>query len=204
MGNFVEYFKRKWYNTRNRMGKKRSLYNEIKATQVAVLLLKLSDGEMDYAKGIKLLYGIEREALKRWLRPVIYGDLYSLPYGQVIIEILNLAQPKGQPIKSFWGNYLITQDNTIHLIKECGTEKLSRAEIGLIKEIYEENKDKTSGQLFDEHHDPTLFPEYKDPQGSRIKTTYAELLRVLGKSDKEIEEFEADLDEMAYLEKMAH
>jgi hypothetical protein len=182
------------------MGRKRSLYNEVKATQVAAFLLTQSGGEMNYATCIKLLYGIERESIKRWLRPVIYDDLYSLPYGQVVSKTLDLAEPQSQPVKSFWGRYLRTQGNTIRLIKECGIEKLSRAEISLIKEIYEENKDKTPGQLFDEHHNPALFPEYKDPQGSSIKTNYTDLLRALGKTKEQIKEFEANLNALANLE----
>jgi hypothetical protein len=191
---------RMWYNINKSMGKKRSLYNEAKATQVTALLLKLSGGEMDYATCIKLLYGIEREALKRWLRPVIYDDLYSLPYGQVVSKTLDLAEPNNQPVRSFWGEYLRTYNDTIRLIKECGVEKLSRAEIGLIKEIYVENKGKTSEQLFDEHHNPTLFPEWKDPGRSRIPTKYSDLLRILGKTREQIKEFEADLDALANLE----
>ena len=183
------------------MVKKRSLYNEVKATQVAALLLTQSGGEMNYATFIKLLYGIEREAINRWLRPVIYDDLYSLPHGQVVSNTLDLAEPQSQPVKSFWGEYIRTQDdNTTHLIKECGIEKLSRAEIDLIKEIYEANKHKTPGQLFDEHHDPTLFPEYKNPHGSIIKTNYVDLLRALRKTKEQIKAFEANLDALAKLE----
>ncbi|MCX6011552.1 MAG: Panacea domain-containing protein [Chloroflexi bacterium] len=181
---------------------RRNLYNETKATQVTALLLKLSGGEMDYAKCIKLIYGIEREALKRWLRPVIYDDLYSLPYGQVVSKTLDLAEPQNQPARSFWGEYLRTYNDTIRLIKECGIEKLSRAEIGLVEEIYEENKDKTPRQLFDEHHNPILFPEWKDPGRSRIPTKYSDLLRILGKTPEQIEEFEEDLNELACLEEI--
>lgn len=185
------------------MSRRQSLYNEIKATQVACLLLKLNGGAMDYAKCIKLLYSIEKEALNRWMRPVIYDDLYSMPYGQVVSKTLDKAEYQEQKVKSFWGEHLENYDRrNIRLIKECGKGKLSRAEINLIEEIYKENKDKTAEQLFDEHHNPSLFPEWKDPHGSSKKTTYAELLRVLGKNKKEIEEFEADLDELAYLEEM--
>lgn len=176
-------------------------YNEIKATQVTALLLKLNGGKMDYAKCIKLLYSVEREAIKCWLRPVIYDDLYSLPYGQIVSKTLDLADPENQPASSFWGKYLRTNKNkTIHLIKECGIEKLSRAEIELIKKIYEENKDKTPGQLFDEHHDPALFPEYQDPHGSAIPTKYSDLLNALGKTKEQIKEFEEDMNELACLE----
>lgn len=186
-----------------KMSKKHSLYNEIKATQVACLLLKLNGGEMDYAKCIKLLYSIEREALNRWMRPVIYDDLYSLPYGQVVSQTLDKAEYWGQATKSFWGEYLENYDGkNIRLIKECGRGKLSRAEIDLIEEIFRANKDKTAEQLFGEHHNPALFPEYQDPYGSSIKTTYAKLLRTLGKTKEQIKEFEEDMNELAYLEEM--
>lgn len=186
------------------MSKKRSLYNEIKATQAACLLLELNGGEMDYAKCIKLLYSIEREALNRWMRPVIYDDLYSLPYGQVVSKTLDKAEYQKQEEKTFWGEHLENYDGkNIRLIKECGRGKLSRAEIDLIREIFKENKNKTVQQLFDEHHNPALFPEYKDPQGSSIETTYSELLRILGKTQEEIEEFEADLDKLASVRGLA-
>lgn len=182
---------------------KHNLYNEIKATQVAVILLKLNGGEMDYAKCIKLLYSIEREALKRWMRPVIYDDLFSLPHGQVVSKTLDRAEFRERRAKSFWGEHLETYDEkNIRLIKDCGQGKLSRAEIELIKEIFEENKNKTPDQLFAEHHNPALFPEYKDPHGSRIRTTHPELLSVLGKTQEQIKEFEEDMNELAYLEEM--
>lgn len=185
------------------MNKKRTLYNEIKATQVAAILLELNGGEMDYAKCIKLIYNIEREALNRWLRPVIFDDLFSLPHGQVVSKTLDRAKFENQSNKSFWRDHLVTDSNdNIRLIKECGREKLSRAEIDLTKEIFQKYKDKTTRQTFDEYKDPKLFPEWKDPHGSSIETTYSDLLHLLGKTQEQIKEFEEDMNELAYLEEM--
>ena len=185
------------------MNKKRTLYNEIKATQVAAILLELNGGEMDYAKCIKLIYNIEREALNRWLRPVIFDDLFSLPHGQVVSKTLDRAKFENQSNKSFWRDHLVTDSNdNIRLIKECGREKLSRAEIDLTKEIFQKYKDKTTGQMFDEYKDPKLFPEWKDPHRSSIETTYSDLLHLLGKTQEQIKEFEEDVNELAYLEEM--
>ena len=182
------------------MSKRRSLFNEIKATQVACLLLKLNGGEMDFAKCIKLIYSIERESLNRWLRPVIYDELYSLPYGQVVSNTLDKAEYQQQKATSFWTEHIENYDRkNLRLVKECGREKLSRAEIKLIEEIYEQNRNKTAKQLFDEHHDPKLFPEYKDPHNSSIQTTYADLLKILGKTKEQIQEFESDLDALEHL-----
>jgi hypothetical protein len=186
------------------MGKRRSLYSEVKATQAACLLLELNAGEIDYAKCIKLLYSIEREALNRWMRPVIYDDLYSMPYGQVVSRTLDRAEHREIPPQSFWGKHIKRDEqNNLRLVKECGRSKLSRAEISLIEEIFEKNKDKTPKQLFNDHHNPALFPEYKDPHGSSIETTYSYLLRILGKTQEEIKEFEADLDKLASVRDLA-
>ena len=185
------------------MSKKHSLYNEVKATQVACLLLKLNGGEMGYAKCIKLLYSIEREALNRWMRPVIYDDLYSLPYGQVVSKTMDRAKYQEPKAQSFWAEHLENYDGeNIRLLKECGKGKLSRAEIDLIQEIFEKNRNKTAEQLFEEHHNPDLFPEWKDPHGSSIETTYPDLLRILGKTPEQIRQFEEDMDELTYLEEM--
>ncbi len=182
---------------------KYSLYDEIKATQAACLLVELNGGEMDYAKCIKLLYGIEREALNRWMRPVTFDDLFSMPHGQVVSKALNKAKLENQGVKSFWREHLKTSaNNNVHLIKECGNGKLSRAEISLIKEVFEENKHKTPAQLFDEHHNPEITPEWKDPGSSSIKIPYAELLRILGKTPEQIKEFEKDLSELKRLKEM--
>jgi uncharacterized phage-associated protein len=181
--------------------KGRPLYNEIKATQVASLLLKMNDGKMDLLKCIKLLYSIEREALNRWMRPVIYDDLYSLQHGQVVSQTLDRAEYRDHPPKSFWSDCLkTTSDKTIHVIKDCGIDTLSRAEIDLVKEVFENNRGKTPKQLMKEHHNPALFPEWKDPGSSRIQTKYSDLLTLLGKTEGQVKEFEADLDELANLE----
>ncbi len=181
--------------------KGRPLYNEIKATQVASLLVKMNGGKMDFLKCIKLLYSIEREALNRWMRPVIYDDLYSLQHGQVVSQTLDRAEYRDHQAKSFWSDCLrTTSDNTIHVIKDCGIDTLSRAEIDLVKEVFENNRGKTPEQLMGEHHNHALFPEWKNPGISRIRTKYSDLLTLLGKTEEQIKEFEADLDELANLE----
>jgi len=181
-----------------------SLYDEIKATQAAALLLELNGGSIDYAKCIKLLYSIEKEALNRWMRPVIYDDLYSMPHGQAVSQTMDRAEYQVRKAKSFWSDYIETSaDNNLRLVKECGKGKLSRAEIELIKEIFELNRNKTTRQLFDEHHNAKLFPEWKDPHGSSIKTTYSDLLYSLGKTVDQIKEFEEHLIELAYLKAMS-
>jgi uncharacterized phage-associated protein len=176
------------------MFKKPPLYNEAKATQVAGLLLKQNDGRMNLLKFTKIVYNIEREALKRWSLPVTYSNICSMRAGQVLSEIHdNTKQHVSAPI---WKEYIDTnrKTNTVSLKKECSMEKLNRAEISLIKEIYQRDKNKTIDQLKKEHHE---YPEYVDPGNSSIKTDLDKLLSILGKSQEEIRELKSDIHESA-------
>jgi uncharacterized phage-associated protein len=176
-------------------------YNEKKATQATCILLRLSGGEMSLLKLMKLLYNIERESLNRWLRPLTYGNLCSMPHGQVISETYDNAKLTNQQQKSFWTEHIKTFNKKVCLISDnCGIEKLSRAEIKLLHEMYEKYKDKTANEMRAEHHDPALFPEYRDPGDSSVKTTYRDILVALGKTEEEIRNFEKDIRELSILE----
>jgi uncharacterized phage-associated protein len=180
---------------------KLSLYDEVKATQVGTLLLDLNNSEMDYLKFVKLLYNIERESINRWTRPLIFDELYSMPHGQATSKTLDRAKPENQGVETFWRKYIVNSNNTMRLIKNAGTDKLSRAEISLIKEISERYKNKTASQMIDEHHN--LFSEWKDPGNSSIRTTYDELLKVLGKTDEQIQDFEIELNRLRKLKEIS-
>ena len=131
---------------------KLTLYDEVKATQVGTLLLDLNNNEMDYLKFNKLLYNIERESINRWTRPLIFDDLYSMPHGQVVSKTLNRTKPENQGVETFWREHIVNSNNNMRLIKNANTDKLSGAEISLIKEIFERDKNKTPAQMWNEHH----------------------------------------------------
>lgn len=175
------------------------LYNETKATQVAGFLLKQNDGCMNLLKFTKIMYNIEREALRRWSHPVTHSAMCSMKDGQVLSEIYDNTKPnRHRPI---WKEYIDTnrETNTVSLKKETSVGKLCKAEVNLIREIYQRDKDKTIGQLRDEHH---RYPEYVDPGDSSIKTDCGKLLSTLGKSQGDIREFGSDIREAARVQEL--
>jgi len=187
----------RWYND---IVSNKVLFDELKAAQTTGLLLKLNGGKENLLKLIKLLYAIERESINRQLSPFTYDKLVSMPHGQVVSNTYDNI--KSIPV-GIWGDCFKTtskgREKTVHLLKECGTSKLSKANIALIKEIYQRNVDKSPEDLEREHHDPKITPEYVNPHGSSIKTNYASLLKLLGKTQVEIENFNGDLKEMAFI-----
>lgn len=176
------------------MFKKSPLYDETKATQVAGFLLKQNDGRMSLLKFTKIMYNIEREALRRWVYPVTHSSICSMKDGQVLSEVYDNTKPnKHRPI---WKEYIDTnrKTNTISLKKDTPIGKLCKAEISLIKEIYQRDKDKPISQLLKEHHE---YPEYTDPGDSSIPTDLSKLLSILGKSQEDIRELESDICDCA-------
>jgi uncharacterized phage-associated protein len=184
------------------MGIRMPKYNEEKSTQATCILLKLNDGEMSLLKLMKLLYNVEREAINRWMRPFTFGSSCSMPHGQVISETYDNAKIANQDRESVWTKYIKTlSNNKVRLINDsCGVDKLSRAEIKLLHEMFKKYKDRSALQMRAEHHDKKLFPEYRDPGNSSIVTTYEDILTALGKTREQIEEFKRDLNELSILE----
>ena len=182
-----------------KMSVKMPKYNEEKATQVAALLLQQSNCSMDLLKFMKIMYNIEREALGRWSFPVTYASICSMPEGQVLSETYDNTKPHNPRV--FWDEYIDTDRNrnTVSLKKSCPTGQLCRAEMSLIKEIYNRDKDKSPIELRNEHHD---YPEWVDPGNSSIPTDYIELLKVLGKTPEQISAFKNDMGGEAYLEEL--
>jgi hypothetical protein len=57
-------------------------------------------------------------------------------------------------------------------------------------------------EIIAEHHNPAIFPEWKKTDKTSIPTKYSELLSILGKNQEELDEFNADLDELDILREL--
>jgi hypothetical protein len=178
-------------------------YNEKKTTQAAALLLELNDGWMNYMKLIKLLYNSSREAMKRWARPITYDELYSLDHGQILSKTLDNIKGNRSSKDTYWNTYIQTEGHSVYLLESTGCDELSPAEIELIKEMNEKYQGENQFDMGKEHHNPDIFPEWKNPHGSRIKTDYTTVLNALGFSDEDISIFKDEMRELALLEELA-
>ena len=164
-------------------------FNEAKVAQAAARLLKLRGGEMNYMKLIKLLYLIDREALKRWDRPVTTDRYVSMDKGPVLSNVLDLINNGSRPpAESPWGD-LISEphSHSVSLIsaEEPPDEELSRAEEELIDEIYAKFGSLSPWALVDFVHEL--------PEGSAIPISYRDILHAVGKSDEDAVSIECEL-----------
>lgn len=174
-------------------------FNEAKATQTAALLLKLRGGQMSYMKLIKLLYFIDREALLRWGRPVTTDSYVSMDNGPVVSRIYDLIREEPEPKGiAIWRTYISEPRNyEVVLSGDPGDSELSRAEDGLIREVFDKFGRKSRWELRDYSH---TLPEWNDPNGSTIPISIRDILAAEHKTETEISQIESELESLALAE----
>lgn len=178
-------------------------FREEKATQVAALLLKMRGGRMSYIKLMKLMYLIDRAALLSWGRSVTFDNIVSMDNGMVLSQTLDLLTGgKRLGGNELWRQYISAPmgDHEVQLQGEPAFDELSRAEVGLIEQIFEEYGRMGRWELVDDVHHK--LPEWINPNGSSIQIDYKEVLKAGNKTEQEIYETLSDLEEVALLENM--
>jgi hypothetical protein len=105
-------------------------FNEKKTTQAATRFLSLAGGRMNYMLLIKLLYLLDRRALGQWGRPVTGDDYFSMKYGPVLSEVLDLITDMPDPEgASYWAKHVSDPVHyVVELIVDPGDDELSEAE----------------------------------------------------------------------------
>lgn len=178
-------------------------FREEKATQVAALLLKKRGGRMSYIKLMKLMYLIDRAALLRWGRSVTFDNIVSMDNGMVLSQTLDLLTGgKRLGVDELWRQYISAPmgDHEVQLQGEPVFDELSKAEVGLIEEIFGEYGRMGRWTLVDDVHHK--LPEWINPNGSSIPVDYKQVLKAGNKSEQEIFEIISDLEETALFENM--
>ncbi|HXW15381.1 MAG TPA: Panacea domain-containing protein [Terriglobia bacterium] len=176
-------------------------FDEAKATQVASQVLKLRGGRMHYIKLLKILYLIDREALKRWGIPVTTDSYVSMDHGPVVSNIFNLVTDD-KP-KAIWSTYISAPlgDYEIELLPTApalSNDRLSHAEEQLIKEVYAEFGYKNRWDII--HNYMHRLPEWKNPNGSSIPIHLREILEAVGEDPEEIRATLRELNTIASAE----
>lgn len=174
-----------------------------KTVQAAALFLKMhkNSGPMNYMALIKLLYMADRIALNQLARPIT-GDTYmSMKLGPVLSEVLELIN-EGPDYNQDnpWFKWISAPSNyCVELIADPGTGELCEAEEEIIREV-----DRNYGHLNAfrlAHLTHQIFSEWQEPPpGGAIPIQIEDILRALGKSEKEVKDVQLHLEQENYLD----
>ena len=161
-------------------------FDEAKATQIAGLLLKRAGDKPNYLALIKLLYRIDREALRRWGQTVTRDRYVSMKLGPVTSNIYNLVKSSGtkEGHPSFWKDHIKRRDDDVMLISNPGVSELSPMEESLAKEIFDVDGAKDRFALAEACH--AEFPEWKDPGASSVPIRIVDILDAVDTSEDDV------------------
>lgn len=141
---------------------------------------------MHYVKLIKILYLIDREAMRRWGIPVTTDHHASMSNGPIVSNIYDLITEE-MP-KPIWARYISPPlgEYEVKLLHKTSvpTDRLSHSEEKLIEEVYKEYGHKNRWDIIKYTH---TLQEWRNPNGkSSIPIHYRQILQALGQDEGEI------------------
>jgi uncharacterized phage-associated protein len=174
--------------------------DERKAADAASFLIHRHGGVMNHMLLVKLLYAAERESLKRFNRPIV-GDRYvSMKHGPVVSGLLNLINEE----RTFpaWA-VLIERSSPTEvrlLTDEPPLRSLSDADIEALTAAIEQYPDMDQFEVRDAMH--REFAEWENPGNSSWPIPVERILRVLNKSEDDVERVRRVQGEKRYFQKL--
>ena len=172
-----------------------------KLSQIVNYLLKLNRFRLNYTKLIKLLYLADREALKLWDTTITKDHYYNMKSGPVLSCLYDLIQGRlKNENQSFWDRFFITDVFDLKSIikNDLPEDELSPREQELLQKIDKKFKKYDYKAMIKYCHDNLEEYEKPIPIESRVPLKINKILKILGRSEEEIKEFE--LENKIYLE----
>lgn len=169
-------------------------FDEAKATQAAAFILKLRGGQMHYLKLIKLLYLADRQALIRWGIPITTDRYVSMDNGPVLSNVLNLITEEVP--KPVWGRFISAPlgEYEVRLLENAPTDRLSRAEENLLREIYEQYGHRNRWDIV--KNVMHTLPEWTYPEGSSVPISIREIMEGAGEDEEDVKAVVRELHAM--------
>lgn len=181
-------------------------FNERKAAQMAARLLRSAGGQLDVIVLVKLMYLCDRRALVERGLPVTGAYMVSMPWGPVLSEVLddiNLGQrPQAYGGGQEWQKFVAERvGNMLRVVPNAeSTDQLSRYELRIIDETYEEFGRISKWNLVNLTHD---LPEWHDPGRSSSPIPPEEILRAEGRSEVDIEAAAGNAEDFWFMSKLS-
>jgi len=174
-------------------------FDEQKITEAASILLQMNGGRMPYLRLLKLLYLADREALEKWERPITTDHHVSMKYGPTPSNTYDIIMQRLVGKGDYWHSYITRPKNYSIQLKGDPPKmaKLSRAEIDLLKEVYEKHREKDRWALSRLTH---RLPEFHDPGDSSIPIPLEEILEALQFTKEDIKRIRAEIQLEANIE----
>lgn len=182
------------------------MFCEEKVAQMAAYLLLKRGGRMAYLKLMKLLYLANRKSILKHGRMIGEDSLYSMKFGPVMSNTLNLIRGRGEGFGEYWYKLIETNGHDVVLCSDPREmdadeffDELSRADVRILDEIYSQYGHMNRFDIANMTHLQTVCPEWHDPGNSRVPIDLKEMLLREGKKEDEADRILQSMEESQQL-----
>ncbi|MFC6351260.1 SocA family protein [Stenotrophomonas sp. CW117] len=179
-------------------------YNERKTAQIAARLIGLSGASMNIVKLMKLLYLVDREALRRGHRPLTGDRMVSMPRGPVLSATYEVTNGMST-LAGGWSDWMTDRSNhKIALRGDCPArddlDELSDNDLAVVDGVWEKFGPMGQWDLVEFTHQNCK--EWVDPRGSSLPISYQDVLRAQGFSEGDAARVAAEIDHENELDRL--
>lgn len=178
------------------------MFKERKAAQLAAALLDKAGGRLNVLKLTKLLYLVEREAMKRHGFQVSDDQMVSMPRGPVLSQTLDLTN--GSVESSAWED--LVEDREGHDVRlkkpmsRSDFSALSDATIDIVNAVWAEFGHMNQWELVKFTHDQCA--EWEDPNGSSLPIPAKRVFMAVGSSAADAELMAKEMRAQQYFDQL--
>jgi len=150
------------------------------AQAISTLLRFHNTKDMSYLRLLKVMYIADRESIRQTGHPITGDRVVAMERGPVLDSVYKLI--KGEHVESpQWSEYFHTVGYRIEMIREPGNGRLSRGDVGILREVTKRYEDLDEWQMVDVTHE---FPEWiaNDPGKSSRVIPFEQILEAVGQS----------------------
>ena len=179
-----------------------SHFDERKATQAAAQFIAMAGGKINYMLLMKLLYLMDRQTIAQWGRPVTGDEYFSMKYGPVLSEVLDLITNPPEPsVNSYWSQHISSASNYIvSLTSDPGDDELSENEENIIRNTHTAYGGYNQFVLAEHLHE--ALPEWTPVERGRVPIEIRAILKASNKSESEIKEIEDGIESVHQVKRM--
>ena len=124
------------------------------AAQMAVAFIAKANRPVARLKLLKLMYLAEREAMRRFLRPIIGDHIFAMREGMALSNTARLARGKGEAVGE-WNQHIVRKAQGLGLRKGVSAQRLdclSEDDLGVIQWVWDRYGDKSQDELIQVVH----------------------------------------------------
>lgn len=179
------------------------MFKPRKAAQMAAVLLRDAGGELNVLKLTKLLYLVEREAMRQFGFPLTDDRMVSMANGPVLSHTLDLINGNAQ--SADWDQ--LVEDRAGHQVRlkapdlsRGHLDELGDDDLNILAGVWAQFGHMTQWQLVDFTHDHC--PEWEYPGSSSIPIPEERVFAALGKTPRQTRILVDELRAQRYVERL--